>query len=81
MARRRSEEAEAMESVAEESVLVEPVAETRCRDDAADQEEIARLAYSYWESRGRQGGSPADDWFRAEEEVKTRRAAAANPQA
>ena len=29
-------------------------------------EEIARLAYSYWEARGCGGGSPSEDWFRAE---------------
>jgi hypothetical protein len=34
--------------------------------------EIADLAYSYWEARGFQGGSPWDDWFRAEEELKRR---------
>jgi len=33
------------------------------------QERIALLAYSYWERRGRQGGSPEEDWFRAEREV------------
>jgi len=33
-------------------------------------EEIARLAFSYWEGRGCQGGSPWEDWFRAEEELK-----------
>ncbi len=27
---------------------------------------IAELAYGYWEARGRQGGSQAEDWFRAE---------------
>jgi hypothetical protein len=32
-------------------------------------EEIARLAYSYWEARGRQHGSPNEDWFRAEREL------------
>ena len=32
--------------------------------------DIALLAYSYWESRGRQGGSPDDDWYRAEAELK-----------
>ena len=31
-------------------------------------EEIARMAYSYWDARGRQGGSPEEDWFRAERE-------------
>ena len=32
-------------------------------------ERIARLAYSYWEARGRQGGSAEEDWFRAEREL------------
>ncbi len=30
---------------------------------------ISQLAYSYWESRGCQGGSPEDDWVRAEVEI------------
>ena len=33
-------------------------------------EEIARLAYSYWEARGRQGGSAEEDWFRAERTLR-----------
>ena len=36
-----------------------------------DPEAVARLAYSYWEARGGQGGSPEDDWFRAEHELVT----------
>ena len=39
-------------------------------DPEAD--EVARLAYFYWESRGCNGGSPEDDWFRAERELKAR---------
>lgn len=35
-------------------------------------DEIARLAYSYWEGRGGQGGSADDDWFRAERELRER---------
>ena len=35
---------------------------------------IARLAYSYWEARGRPYGSPNEDWFRAEEELRRRKA-------
>ena len=42
-----------------------------------DCEEIARLAYSYWVARGGQGGSPEDDWYRAEQELKVRRTASA----
>lgn len=33
--------------------------------------QIAELAYSYWELRGFQGGSPEDDWYRAEGELRT----------
>jgi hypothetical protein len=32
-------------------------------------EEVAQLAYHYWEARGRPLGSPEEDWFRAEQDV------------
>jgi hypothetical protein len=35
------------------------------------QEDIALLAYSYFEARGCQGGSPEEDWLRAERELLT----------
>ncbi len=35
-------------------------------------EEIAALAYAYWEARGCQGGSPEEDWMRAEQELFAR---------
>jgi hypothetical protein len=31
---------------------------------------IAKLAYMYWEQRGRPDGSPQEDWFRAEHELR-----------
>jgi hypothetical protein len=34
-------------------------------------EEIAQLAYCYWEARGYQGGSPEQDWLRAEHELRS----------
>ncbi len=34
-----------------------------------NRERIALLAYSYWVDRGCQGGSPEEDWFRAEREI------------
>jgi hypothetical protein len=37
---------------------------------APSQEAIAQLAYSYWEARGCQGGSPEEDWLRAEQELR-----------
>jgi hypothetical protein len=38
--------------------------------DQVEHGQIAELAYSYWERRGFQGGSPEDDWFRAEGELR-----------
>lgn len=35
-------------------------------------DEIAALAYKYWEARGGMGGSPDDDWFRAVKELRSR---------
>jgi len=37
---------------------------------AIQDEEIARLAYSYWEARGGQEGSPEEDWLRAERQLQ-----------
>jgi len=39
-------------------------------DNNPSHEDIAALAYSYWEARGFQGGSPEEDWFRAEQELR-----------
>ena len=39
-----------------------------------DPEMVAQLAYSYWEGRGYQGGSPEEDWLRAEQELYGRTA-------
>ena len=36
---------------------------------APTHEEIARLAYANWEARGRQDGSPEEDWYSAEREL------------
>jgi len=33
-------------------------------------EAISRLAYSFWEARGCQGGCPEEDWLRAETEIR-----------
>ena len=39
---------------------------------APSQDAIANLAYLYWEARGSQGGSPEQDWLRAEQELRAR---------
>jgi len=64
------------------SVDSQPTAQEQASDEPApgmqsdavepviDREEIARLAYSYWEARGFSGGSAEEDWCRAEAELK-----------
>ena len=37
---------------------------------APSPDEIARLAYFYWEARGYTGGSSEEDWLRAELELR-----------
>ncbi len=54
----------AVEVVAREAVALES-------DFEPTREEIAALAYSYWESRGCQGGSAEEDWLRAEQELRS----------
>jgi hypothetical protein len=39
-------------------------------------EEIARLAYAFWEERGGIGGSDQEDWLRAERVLRSRASAA-----
>ena len=51
-----------VERIAPESAS-EPVA------TPVSSEAIAKLAYSYWEQRGYQGGNPHEDWVRAEQEL------------
>ncbi|HEX6546298.1 MAG TPA: DUF2934 domain-containing protein [Bryobacteraceae bacterium] len=51
------------------------VATSASLSNQASHHQIAQLAYSYWESRGFQGGSPEEDWFRAEGELRTSRTA------
>ncbi len=52
-----------------------PWQEMKAADEisAPTHQEIADLAYEYWEARGGHGGSPWEDWFRAEQELLRRR--------
>jgi Protein of unknown function (DUF2934) len=52
---------------------VETVMEPDDDMSAPTQEAIASLAHSYWEARGGRGGSPWEDWFRAEQELLRRK--------
>ncbi|HLH06522.1 MAG TPA: DUF2934 domain-containing protein [Terriglobales bacterium] len=42
-------------------------------NEALSRPEIAALAYQLWQSRGCPDGSPEEDWFRAEQELQSRK--------
>jgi Protein of unknown function (DUF2934) len=46
-------------------------AATEERSRSVAYEDVARLAFSYWEQRGYQHGSPDTDWLRAEQELQS----------
>jgi hypothetical protein len=54
----------------------EPAAAVALETAAPAPEQIAHLAYFYWEARGYQGGSPEEDWLRAEQELRAQASAA-----
>jgi len=68
-ARRKAVTPRAKHSKSAEAPVSAPVANASA-SVAATHEEIARLAYSYWEARGCQGGSPEEDWLRAEMAIR-----------
>ena len=59
--------------------IAEPVPSVR-DSGFPTRDEIARLAYSHWESRGKPEGSDQDDWFRAVDELRARRQGGNTPQ-
>jgi len=63
--------ARAVEKIAEPAIEIDPVTESRVSDSTPGPEQIARLAYSYWQARGCPEGSPEEDWFRAEAALAT----------
>jgi len=53
------------------SIIQSDTAECLTIAKSEDQEEIAELAYQLWIERGRPEGSPEEDWFRAQDLVRT----------
>jgi hypothetical protein len=43
--------------------------ETPASGPDTERDQIAKLAYQYWQERGCPGGSPEEDWLRAEREL------------
>lgn len=66
--------ARAVDPVAEAARAIVPAAETVALGSAPEREQIAQLAYSYWQARGCPEGSPEEDWLRADAELRKRAA-------
>jgi hypothetical protein len=49
-------------------------ADSEHKDLLLSHDDVSRLAYSYWETRGCEAGSADEDWYRAEAELKARTA-------
>ena len=64
--------ATAKSAPAAEVIAAAPVQAQAVPTAAPSNEEIARLAFTFWEQRGRTGGSPEQDWLRAERELLAR---------
>jgi hypothetical protein len=59
----------ALDPVMETAGVVGAGPVTATPDSPPKQEQIARLAYSYWQARGCPEGSPDEDWLRAEADL------------
>ncbi len=51
------------------SSKIEAAQASETNQAVSKREKVALLAYAYWLQRGCQGGSPEEDWFRAEREI------------
>jgi hypothetical protein len=80
--RKKSEEINSQVPVTPEPVsIAEPSAGTQRKavmqgHSTIDADEVRRRAYELYQERGQSGGSSADDWFRAEQEIRDRKRSA-----
>lgn len=74
--RERSTSAKHSATPSVESVVSAVEEAAAMSSDGSEKEAVARLAYSFWEERGFQGGSSEEDWFRAETLVRKKAFAA-----
>ncbi len=58
-----------MEAESKVTVPSKPDADTTPHSITITHDEISKLAFTYFEQRGYQGGSPDEDWLRAEQEL------------
>ncbi len=61
------------EVTTEKQAATTPVEEAKvvAKPRTITHDDVAKLAYYYWLSRGQQGGNPYEDWIRAERELRS----------
>jgi hypothetical protein len=64
----------AVKPLAGATKIENPTTETRASNTDPEYDHIAQLAYSYWQARGCPDGSPEEDCFRAESELRAKAA-------
>lgn len=69
----RSKRAEVELEAGSQDAVAAPALDSTSEAPVSEHDEIARLAYLYYEARGGEDGSPEDDWLRAEAEFRSRR--------
>jgi hypothetical protein len=57
-------------AASKEPIAKNKASKTKVVQMTASYDEIARLAHRYWAERGHQHGHDADDWLRAEQELR-----------
>ena len=58
-----------LQKTTESPISVPPSGLPSQTHEAPTREQIAKLAYQFWEERGRPEGSPDEDWVRAERQL------------
>jgi hypothetical protein len=72
----RTGDPDPLDAAAEKGTVESAACDPGGEGGAPDAAEIAQLAHRYWVERGCQGGSPEEDWYRAEAELQARQSAA-----
>ncbi len=70
---------EAVDAITATETVDEPIEISALVAEHNSHGEIAALAYEFWMQRGCPIGSPEEDWFRAEEQIRNNKANVATP--
>ena len=76
MSKHHNQKSQAKAAVANAGTQSAQGVDVQILEPSANRDQIAGLAYAYWQNRGCPDGSPEEDWFRAEADLRQRTHAA-----